>query len=61
MSTIAVQQGLLYTLENRRCDVRVLVTGATGDISGRRVASLCNADWVEAVVGADIRMKIYQS
>lgn len=35
--------------------MRVLVTGAGGYIGGRMVAGLCNADWVDAVAGTDIR------
>ena len=36
-------------------NMKVLVTGAAGYIGGRMVAALRNADWVEAVAGADIR------
>lgn len=35
--------------------MRVLITGAAGYIGGRMVAALCAKDWVEAVVGTDIR------
>ncbi len=35
--------------------MRVLVTGATGYIGGKLVKTLCNKDWVDAVVATDIK------
>ncbi len=35
--------------------MRILVTGAAGYIGGKLVETLCQKEWVEAVVGTDIR------
>jgi len=35
--------------------MRILITGAAGYIGGRMVESLCGKDWVEAVIGTDIK------
>ena len=35
--------------------MKILVTGAAGYLGGRMVDYLCEADWVERVVGTDIK------